>query len=100
MQESKSPLALDIYLWLSSRLGSLNAPLHITWEQLYAQFGSQQQSMDNFKKKFRIALETVKEHYPAANVREMGTGQGKNKGFKGLVLRRSVPPEISSSRTS
>lgn len=91
MQGTKSPLALDIYLWLSSRLGNLTAPVHITWEQLYAQFGSKSQSLTEFKKSFRAALETVKEYYPGANIREMGTGQGKTKGFKGLVLYRSIP---------
>lgn len=91
IQDTKSPLALDIYLWLSSRLSNLTNPVHITWEQLYAQFGSKSQSLAEFKKSFRVALETVKEHYPGANVREMGTGQGKTKGFKGLVLYRSIP---------
>lgn len=96
MQDTKSPLALDIYLWLSSRLNSLTAPVYITWEQLYTQFGSQQQKLDDFKKTFRAALKIVKEYYPGANVREMGTGQGKTKGFKGLVLYRSIaalPPQ-------
>ncbi|MFW0120221.1 replication protein RepA [Rothia sp. P5764] len=92
IQETKSPLALDIYLWLSSRLANLTSPVHITWDQLYSQFGSESQSLAEFKKSFRVALETVKEYYPGANVREMGTGQGKTKGFKGLVLYRSVPP--------
>ncbi|WP_237236696.1 replication protein RepA [Rothia nasimurium] len=91
IQDTKSPLALDIYLWLSSRLSNLTNPVHITWEQLYSQFGSQQQNLDDFKRKFRKALETVKEYYPGANVREMGTGQGRTKGFKGLVLYRSIP---------
>lgn len=91
IQETKSPLALDIYLWLSSRLNSLTAPVYITWEQLFTQFGSQTQRLAEFKKSFRAALETVREYYPGANISEMGTGQGKVKGFKGLVLRRSLP---------
>lgn len=89
LSESKSPLALDIYLWLSSRLPKLQAPLYINWEQLQAQFGSQAQEIHDFKRRFRVALQEAQAHLPNANVTEEGQGQGKQNGFKGLVLRPS-----------
>ena len=36
----RSPLGLDLYLWLTYRLFTLQAPLRLTWRQLYRQFGS------------------------------------------------------------
>ena len=36
----RSPLGLDLYLWLTYRTFALKAPLRLTWRQLYLQFGS------------------------------------------------------------
>lgn len=93
LTETKSPMALDIFLWLSSRLPLVRGEAHISWERLRDQFGSQASSLDNFKKRFRPALAQALEMYPGANVREVGANsRGTSKGFKGLLLRRSVPP--------
>ena len=35
----RSPLGLDLYLWLTYRLFVLKGPLRLTWRQLYRQFG-------------------------------------------------------------
>lgn len=102
LSESKSPLALDIYLWLSSRLPKLQAPLYINWEQLHAQFGSQAQEIHDFKRRFRVALQEAQAHLPNANVAEEGSGRGKSKGFKGLVLysSKSAPAHLGRMRYS
>lgn len=89
LSETKSPMAMDIYLWLVSRLPHLSQPLYVSWEQLAAQFGSQTQDSVKFRELFRPALEKALEHYPGAKVVEEGAGQGRNQGFKGLVLYRS-----------
>lgn len=88
-------MAMDIYLWLVSRLPRLPQPLYVSWEQLAAQFGSQAQDLQEFKKQFRPALEKALEHYPGAKVLEEGAGQGKNQGSKGLVLYRSKPALVT-----
>ena len=36
----RSPLGLDLYLWLVYRTFPLRAPLRLTWKQLYQQFGA------------------------------------------------------------
>ena len=36
----RSPLGLDLYLWLVYRTFPLRAPLRLTWRQLYQQFGA------------------------------------------------------------
>ena len=36
----RSPLGLDLYLWLTYRTFNLTRPLRLTWRQLYRQFGA------------------------------------------------------------
>ena len=36
----RSPLGLDLYLWLTCRIFALTAPQRLSWPQLYRQFGS------------------------------------------------------------
>ena len=36
----RSPLGLDLYLWLTYRTFALKRPLRLTWRQLYRQFGA------------------------------------------------------------
>ena len=36
----RSPLGLDLYLWLVYRIFTLRAPLRLTWRLLYGQFGA------------------------------------------------------------
>ena len=38
----RSPLGLDLYLWLTYRMFALKRPLRLTWRQLYRQFGVNQ----------------------------------------------------------
>lgn len=101
LNETKSPMALDIYLWLSSRLPVIRREKHISWKQLQAQFGSQAGDLRDFKKRFRPALAQALEMYPGANVREVGANaRGTSKGFKGLLIRHSVPPKEPDKLTS
>ena len=37
---SRSPLGLDLYLWLTYRTFALKRPMRLTWPQLYRQFGA------------------------------------------------------------
>ena len=36
----RSPLGLDLYLWLTYRTFTLKTPLTLAWRQLYRQFGA------------------------------------------------------------
>ena len=79
----KSPLALDIYCWLTYRMSYLKKPTTIPWEALQAQFGSgypmTAQGTRDFKKKFLAQLKKVQLVYPESNADE---------GASGLLLRR------------
>lgn len=88
---SKSPLALDVYVWLCARLWNLPARSFVSWEQLHAQFGSNDR-LPSFKLSFRKALETALAEYPAARIQEMGADS--RSGFRGFLLLKS-PPAIA-----
>lgn len=68
LNQVKSPLAVDIYLWLNRRVSYLHHPTLVTWPQLRGQFGSEAQDMGNFKRTFKISLVHVTKAWPALNV--------------------------------
>ena len=43
----RSPLGLDLYLWLTYRMFTLKAPLRLSWRQLYRQFGADSSNAGN-----------------------------------------------------
>ena len=82
---SHSSMALDLYCWLAQRLHRIpeNRPQFMTWAAAKDQFGQGFGRMDNFKRKFRIALTQVLVQYQAARIDE---------DHRGLTLWNSLPP--------
>lgn len=82
----RSPLALDIYCWLTHRMSYLRKPTEIPWAALQMQFGADyardSHGIRNFKMKFFHHLRTVLVLYPEANVED---------GELGLLLKPSKP---------
>jgi hypothetical protein len=68
----KSPLQIDIYLWLTHRFFKLNRRTSISWVDLKNQFGSgyanNAMGTRDFKKNFLKAFNTVRVFYHQANV--------------------------------
>ena len=81
----KSPLALDIYCWLTYRMSYLAKPTSIPWVALQAQFGSgypmTAQGKRDFKKKFLGQLKKVQVIYRAK----------ASEGVNGLLLKPGRP---------
>lgn len=93
----RSPMALDIYCWLTHRMFYLQKPTEIPWPLLQLQFGTDYANdahgIRNFKCSFLKHLKNVCVIYPQALVGE---------GERGLVLKPSPPhvaplPESSTS---
>ncbi len=63
----RSPLALDLYIWLTYRLSYLKKPTTIPWEALHSQFGSDYQEVRFLKRKIIQSLRKVSSLYPQAN---------------------------------
>lgn len=85
----KSPLALDLYCWLTHRFSYLRKRTEIPWEALAVQFGSNYKDVASFKFKVKKALKDVKKAYPEANI-------DPDSGKYGLILKRS-PTHIRKS---
>ena len=69
-----SPLALDIYSWLTYRMSYLRKPCLIPWEALQTQFGADYGRLRDFKRKFLGHLADVLQIYPAARLSEQPPG--------------------------
>ena len=85
----RSPMALDIYCWLTHRMFYLQKPVEIPWTLLQLQFGAdyalEGQGPRDFKRKFLHQLKNVCLIYPEAYVGE---------GERGLALKPS-PPHVA-----
>ncbi|MBJ7613691.1 MAG: pirin [Candidatus Dormibacteraeota bacterium] len=62
-QLRRSPLALDVYSWLTWRMSFLRKRTAIPWEHLEDQFGANYGRSVDFRKAFRKALAEVLRHY-------------------------------------
>jgi hypothetical protein len=73
---TRSPLAIDIYTWLSYRMSYLNRRTAIPWEVLQAQFGAgyplTPQGKRSFKREFLQQLRKVHVLYPQARFEVTG----------------------------
>lgn len=78
----RSPMALDIYCWLTYRMSYLRKSTEIPWPILEMQFGADYQRTIDFKINFLKQLQTVLSVYPEANVEERD---------RGLLLKPSKP---------
>lgn len=70
----RSPMALDIYAWLTYRMSYLRKPATVPWELLGLQFGSEYTRPRAFREYFIRALGRVVTVYPAARVKPTEAG--------------------------
>ena len=61
----RSPLGLDIYLWLTYRIFALTTPQRLTWRRMYQQFGAHparahdKETIQNFRRKVLRELKKI-----------------------------------------
>ena len=82
----QSPMALDIYCWLTYRLSFTRNRTVVPWESLQMQFGSEVAQEWKFRSLFRRALKQVLVVYPQAKV-----DPGHTSGFVLLPSPTSIP---------
>jgi len=70
----RSPLAIDLYIWLTYRMSYLRKPTLVPWEGLQDQFGSAYSRMPDFRRKVLARLEDVVCVYPAVRVQQTSNG--------------------------
>lgn len=86
----RSPMALDIYCWLTYRMSYLRKPVVIPWLALEMQFGADYTRTLDFKFNFLKQLKAVLNVYPEAKV---------EKGEQGLLLKPSSPHVAQASKS-
>ena len=89
----RSPLGLDLYVWLVYRTFTLTAPITLTWRQLFRQFGadpskaSNKKSVSRFRDSVLREMKKINRAWPDLEYRTV-TG--------GLVIK-PCPPRIPPS---
>jgi len=82
---NRSPMALDIYTWLTHRVCNLKRPTNIPWGLLQEQFGAgypeTSRGRADFRTNFLKQLGEVRQHYSAVKA---GEGNG------GLIIKPSL----------
>lgn len=93
LSELRSPLAFDLYCWLTYRYWrmeeSKQSVVRISWQQLYQQLGTNIQTIRHFIYQTRDALKEVKKVYPQASF---------NCDQDQYIMLISSPPHISTKR--
>jgi len=88
-QLQRSPLAIDLYVWLTYRMSYLRKPTLIPWKSLQAQFGAAYARPRDFRRKVLARLEAVLSAYPTIRIGEDAIG---------LRLYPSAPHVMPSGR--
>ena len=70
----RSPMAIDLYCWLTYRNSYLRKPSRIPWAALAAQLGADYSDRRNFKRKALGAIRQVLILYPSARVDQVRGG--------------------------
>lgn len=55
----QSPMALDLYMWLTHRISYVDKPVSIQWETLQQQLGSELEGIHHFRDKVRKNLKKI-----------------------------------------
>lgn len=82
----RSPLALDVYAWLTYRVKTLKRETVVPWRSLEVQFGADYTHARNFRLKFRRALAAIQQLWIGVDVEPLE---------KGLLLRHCAPSVLS-----
>ena len=87
----KSPLALDIYSWLTYRMSYLTSPTVVSWAGVAMMLGSSYAELRDFKKSFLNELRKVLLVYPNANVEVLPDGLRIKPSLTHIPINRSKP---------
>jgi hypothetical protein len=79
---TRSPLAIDLYVWLTYRMSYLQQPTTVPWELLALQTGAHYREVRQFRRRALEALPKVAAVYPAAQVQATTDETGRPLGLK------------------
>jgi len=87
----KSPLALDIYTWLTYRMSYLKSPTVVSWAGVAMMLGSSYAELRDFKKAFLNELRKVLLVYPNANIEVLPGGLSIKPSLTHLPMTKGKP---------
>ena len=70
----RSPLAIDLYVWLTYRMSYLQQPTLVPWQGLQNQVGADYARPRDFRRKVLTQLQEVLRQYPTVRVSQTDTG--------------------------
>ena len=73
-QLRNSPLAIDLYVWLTYRMSYLRKPTLVPWKGLQAQFGADYARLRDFRSHAVTQIESVIRVYPTVRIRQTEAG--------------------------
>lgn len=74
LRQLRSPLAMDLYCWLTYRRRSLQKPTTVGWEALHAQFGANYGQLRQFKAALLQQARAVLQLWPELRLHESAAG--------------------------
>ena len=96
-QLRRSPLAIDLYTWLTFRMSYLRKPTVIPWKSLQSQFGADYARPRDFRRKALAHLTDLLRVYPTVRIARTGSGLRLHPSQRHVARRsRGIvrPPEI------
>lgn len=87
----KSPMALDIYMWLTYRMSYLKSPAVVSWAGAAMSLGSGYAELRDFKKAFLSELRKVLLVYANANVEVLPEGLRIKPSLTHIPMRKRKP---------
>ena len=94
----RSPLGLDLYMWLVYRTFNLDAPKQLSWPMLYRQFGadpdrsSDRVTVDSFRKDCLRELKKIKMAWPGSGIPDRAGESGEKDRRAGCAAVRAADP--------
>lgn len=94
ISQGGSPLAADLFLWMTMRAPQIHADTRVSWDNLRSQLGSvvTPGRERDFAATVTHALGKVAEVYPEMNFSVVGSGS--RRGFRGLILHPSPDADL------
>lgn len=92
IEQSSSPMAADLFLWLAFRAPEITRDTRVSWANLQAQLGSVSGRERNFANTVIRALEKVSAVFPEMNFSVVGSGA--HRGFRGVILHPSPDADL------
>ena len=94
ISQGGSPLAADLFLWMTMRAPQIHTDTRVSWDNLRSQLGSvvSPGRERDFAATVTRALGRVAEVYPEMNFSVVGSGA--RRGFRGLILHPSPDADL------